>query len=369
MKILHNYILNEFFVNLFICLLILTLVMLLGNMVQLANLIINKGVGFWTVTKLFLYLIPYLLTYTIPIAALMGIFLTLGRWSADNEIIAIRSSGINIFGLVLPLIILGLILSLLLVILNDRIIPQVRYASRKALVDIGIKNPAAALEAGTFINSFQNYILFIYNIEGNKLSHVRIYEPINKQEGRTTARTIVAKHGEFICYPEKNIVKLKLMDGMSDEPDLKNPNNFYKLNFKTYFLTLSLNQELEGKNIPNKKPKDMTIRELESQIQKLKNSGINPAPLVTEIHKKISLAFSCFVFILIGCPLSLITHRREKTINFGLSLLVVMVYYLLLLGSEALSLQLYLPPHLAMWLPNILLGLPGVLFTYKLCVS
>ncbi len=363
MKILRNYFLREFIGPLFLALGVLTFVMMLGNLVKIADLVINKGINIFSVSKLFLLMIPYLLTYTLPIAALAAALLSLGRLSSDNEIVAIKASGINLFSLISPLLIVGIILSLVLVLFNDRVIPYAHYASRKTLIEVGIKNPAAALEPGVFINSFDKYILFIYRIDQNKLTNVRIYEP--QGEGKPT-RTIVAKHGEFIAVPEKKIVKLKLSNGTSDEPDPENPTNFYKLNFKTYFMTLNLTQAQDKDKI-GKKPKDMTIEELKVEINKLKMDGVDPTPLVTEIQEKIAIAFSCFVFILLGSSLAMITRRREKSINFGIAFVIVGVYYLLLMGSEALSLQGYVDPRIAMWIPNMIFGAIGGFLTYKLC--
>jgi lipopolysaccharide export system permease protein len=343
---------------------VLTFVMLLGNLVKIADLVINKGVEISSVSKLFLFMMPYLLTYTLPIAVLTAILLSLGRLSSDNEIVAIRASGISMFKVIAPLLSMGLMLSLLLVIFNDRVIPYAHYATRKTLIEVGMKNPTAALEPGVFINSFQKYVLFIYNIEDNKLSNVRIYEP---REGKPT-RTIVAKRGEFIAIPENRTVKLKLIDGTSDEPNPENPRNFYKLNFKNYFMTLNLNDGADKDKI-DKKPSDMTIQELNAEIKKLQKEGIDPAPLVTEINKKLALAFSCLVFILVGVPLAVITRRREKSINLGIAFVIVGFYYLLFIGSEALSLQGYLSPYIAMWIPNMIFGSIGAIMTYRLCVS
>lgn len=156
------------------------------------------------------------------------------------------------------------------------------------------------------------------------------------------------------------------MDGTSDEPDPNDPAVFYKLNFKTYFMTLNIAQQ-QDKNKIQKKPKDMTIQELKDEVAKLKNEGIDPAPLITQIHQKISLAFSCLIFIIIGSSLAILTRRREKSINFGIAFLVVGVYYLLLMASETLSLQGYLDPRIAMWLPNIILGSIGSFLLYRLC--
>lgn len=325
-------------------------------------MIINKGVNILSVGKLFLYLIPDLFVYTLPISVLSAIMLSLGRLSHDNEIIAIRSGGINLMKIIFPLLVVGTMLSLLLVIFSTRTIPYVHYARRKALIEVGMKNPAAALEPGVFISSFEKYVLFIYEIKGNQMFNIRIYEP--NDSGPT--RTIVAKKGEFITDPVKKIVRLKLIDGSADEPDPKNPKNFYKLNFKTNFLTLNFSEKAKTDNI-NKKPKDMTSQELKAAIEKMNSQGINPAPLRTEAAKRVSLAFSCVIFVLIGCPLAIITHRRERSINFAIAFLIAGVYYLLLLGSEAFSLQGHFQPELAMWLPNIILGSIGLFLTSRLC--
>lgn len=372
MRILRNYFLKEFIVPFMLSLGVLIFVMLLGNLIKLVELIITKGVNFLSVFKLFVFLIPYLLTYVIPIAVLSSVMLSLGRLSSDNEILAIRASGINIFRFISPLMVIGLTLSLFLIILNDRVIPKAHFATRKTLIDIGIKNPTAAIEAGTFIDSFQNYVLFVYSIEKNKqtgerniLNNVRIYEPQGKDK---PSRTIVARRGEFVSLPEKKTVKLKLIDGTSDEPDPNKPGEFFKLNFKTYYMTLNLSGQNEKGEL-EKKPKDMTIRELKEQIEKLNSQSIETAPLLTQLHQKLALAFSSLVFILVASPLAIITHRREKALNLGFAFLIVVLYYLLLIGFESLSLQGRLPPALSVWMPNIIFSLLGVTLLAKLCAS
>lgn len=368
MKILRNYFLKEFVAPLFLALGVLSFVMaLVGNLKKIADLVINKGLDLYSVLKLFLFMTPYIVTYALPIALLVAVLMSLGRLSNDNEIVAIRASGVNLFNLMLPLVIIGSVLSLSLIIFNDKAASYAHYTYRKTLIEIGIKNPTAALEEGVFINSFQKYVLFIYRVDQkkNKLSNIRIYEP--QGEGKPT-RTIVAKTGEFVAAPQTNSVKLKLMNGTSDEPDPENPVNFYKLNFKTYFLNLSLGQ-MQDKGDIRKKPKDMTIQELRNEISKLKTENIDPLPLITEINEKITLAFACLVFVLLGAPLAVITRRREKSINIGIALLLIIIYYPLFIGCEALAMQDMVNPWVIMWLPNALFGAIGAFLTFKLCVS
>jgi len=367
MKILRNYILKEFLSPLLLVLGVLTFVMvLIGNLKRIADLVINKGVDIFSVIQLLIYLMPYLVTYTLPISVLVAVLLALGRFSSDNEIIAIRSSGVSLFRLLMPLLIIGLILSMGLAVFNDRAASYAHFAYRKTLKQMGFKNPTAAFEEGVFINSFQRYILFIYHVDQkkNRLNNIRIYEP--QGEDKPT-RTIVAKAGEFIAMPEQNTIKLKLIDGTSDEPDPENPTSFYKLNFRTYFMNLDMAQMQD--KVVDKKFKEMTIHELKKEAKKLRSEGINPAPLITEIHEKLALAFSCFVFMLLGSSLGIITRRREKSINIGIAVLIIVLYYPLFIGCEALAIEGHLPPALALWLPNIIFGSIGSYLMYKLCAS
>lgn len=356
MKILRSYLLREIMIAFLFSLLIFTFALVAGNLIKLADLVINKGVNLALVGKLFLYLMPFLLSYTIPMSALSAMLLVFGRLSSDNEITAMRANGVNLYRLTLPLLIGGLILSMFSVILNDRILPESHFASRKIVKNIGAKTPAAYLEAGTFIKSFKDYIIFINEINKNSLNGVRIYQ---LQEGRPT-RTIIAKNGEFIVLENQNAVKLKLLNGTSDEPNPKNPLNFYKLNFNTYYLTLNLDDSMSSGEYIEKKPKEMNFREIKQEIKKLGLYHIDAPALIAEFHRKISISFASLVFIVIGIPLGIFTKRGEKTIQFAVALGVIVVYYLLMAGGMAISLKGVQPIALWMYLPNIIIAVAGI---------
>lgn len=367
MKILRTYFLKEFLGPLVLSLGVLSFVMVVvGNLKKVAELIINKGVDPISVAQLFLLMTPYIVTYALPISVLIAVLLSLGRLASDNEIVAVRASGVNIAAVLTPYLFTGFILSLALVIFNDRAASYAHYQYRKTLVDIGVRNPTAAFEEGVFINSFEKYVIFIYHVDqqNNRLSNIRIYEP---QGDDKPTRTIVAKSGEFITDPVRKTVKLKLIDGTSDEPDPENPRNFYKLNFKNYFMNLNLVENTQKGEI-EKKPKDMSFEEIRAQITQLRREGISPAPLITELNEKLALAFSCFVFILIGSALGVMTKRREKSINIGIALMVILVYYPLFVGCKALGIAGHIDPYFAMWIPNLLIGAIGSVLFVRICV-
>lgn len=361
MRIIRNYILRESIVPFFLALGVLTCVFLLGNLIKLANLVVNKGVSIQTVGNVFVLYIPVLLGYTLPIACLVSVIMTFSRFSADNEILALRANGIHLSKLLAPILIMGVIVSLICVILNERIIPYAHDKQHRLVKELGAENPAALLEAGLFIHAFDKQILFIHKIEGNVLHNVTIYQP--QDDGPT--RTIIAKRGEFTPVPGKKQIKLKLIDGTSDEPNLSNPNKFYKLNFKTFFMDLDLSKD---KKKVEKKPKSMTLKELTEEIHKLEILFIDTSRLETEYWRKITWSFSAFLFVFLAFPIAVITHRREKSANIVLAIGCAALYYLLSLGCEALSIKNVVPPYIIMWVPNSLMGMGALILNIK-CVS
>jgi lipopolysaccharide export system permease protein len=361
MKILRDHVLKEFAANFGTSLLTFLFIFLLGRgFIQMADLVFNKNVDPFLILKILFYSLPFMLTFIIPMSVLVATLMTFGKLSYDNELMAIRASGISMARTTVPVLAAVVLMSLFSYLLADRIASESHYVYRRLLMQVGIESPAAALEEGTFIKKFKNFVIFIYEIDGNKLRGIRIYQP---QEGRPT-RTIIAESGELISIPEKNIIKLKLNRGTSDEPDPKDPSRLYKLNFKTYDLPLNLTGSRQYEEL-GKKPKDMTVKELKSEIIRLGDSGIHDAyPLSAEIHNKAALALSSVAFALVGIPLGIATKRREKTVGFGISLALMTLYWTLLIAGKSLAQKGLAPPFLSLQFSNLIIGGLGAwLFT------
>jgi len=283
---------------------------------------------------------------------LVAILLTFGRLSADHEIIAMKASGISLGRIIRPILLSAMVLSVFLFILNDQIGPQSHFMVRKLSREIGMRTPAAILEEGVFIKRFKKMVLFIHRIHDNKLYGIRIYQP---QENGPT-RTITAKEGELIPVPAQNMIKLKLMDGISDEPKSRDSDEFYKLNFTNYYLPLNLSDK-NIRGVIDKKPKEKSIRELKKEYDYLlKEHKFTAHQLMAEIHKKIVMALSGFIFALLAIPLAITMKRSEKSFGFLLAMALAGFYWLLMIGMMALAKTGTVPPAFCMHFPNILLG-------------
>ncbi|OGW83604.1 MAG: hypothetical protein A2987_02950 [Omnitrophica bacterium RIFCSPLOWO2_01_FULL_45_10] len=364
MRILRDYILKEFSHAFLLSIVVFTFILLVGNIIKLADLVINKGVDILSVLKLFLFLVPWLLSFTLPVAALTAVILTFGRLSSDGELTAMKANGISLYRVAFPILMVGVIFSFASFFINDQISPNASYLSRKVVKEIGIRRPTAYLEEGTFIRGFENYVIFIYEIKGNKLKNIRIYQP---QEGKPT-RTIVAESGEINSIPEKNTIELRLFNGTSEEPSPTDAESFYKLNFMTYYMTLDLSKIFNKEKI-QKKTREMTINELNQEISNFLSQKIDPTQLYVEIYKKINMAIACFILVLMGIPLGIKAHRSEKSIGFGISLLFFALYWGLFLVGVAVSLKgkvslfsgvsLPVTPAVGVSLPNVIFFLLG----------
>ncbi len=346
MRILRTYLLKEHLSPFLVTLGGLTAVLLVGNVIKLAELVIAKGVSVLDILRLLIYLIPSMLSFTIPMACLIAMILAFGRLSTDYELIAMKASGIAPARLVLPMLTVAVVISGMMLVINDRLVPASHLAFRRQLKAIGIKRPTAYIEAGTFIKEFVPYIIFVYHVEGKSLLNVRIYQP----QATGPTRTIVADRGEFEPLPNEQGVRLMLYDGTIDEWDPEHPGSLYKVSFQTY--TMELVADAEALARMGQKLAEMTVRELFVERKRLTVLGVDPTPVTVELHDRIASSFATVVFVMFGLALGLRAHHHERLMVFVWVLAFFIAYYVAMVGTNAIALKGWIPIWLAMWLPN-----------------
>lgn len=357
MKILHRYIITEFIPPTLLALFIFTFILTMERIFDSINLLISKGVSFSTVVQLLGYALPPILVYTIPLAILAGALICFGRLASDNEITAIQASGVSLYTIFLPIIILSLAISVFLVSFNQQIAPRAYDRFRRLYYQIIHKNPVLKLEERTFLD-IRDYRLYVEKIKHKKgkLSGIIMYEM--REDGFPTL--ITAQAGNMIADEQRVI--FQLFDGTIQQKDKEDPNKYSITYFKNYNISIDLTQATPPKA---KRIKEMKKSELLQEIKRLRQDNIPTYSLEIEYHQRRSLAFAAFVFCLIGMPLGIRVRHRGKSIGFALSLLLFMLYWFLLVEGIRLGERGIAPPLLGVWIPNLAIGITGAWMIHR----
>ncbi len=343
-------------------LLIFTFVLFTARILKLVELVVNRGVSLLEIAKLCFFVTPAFFEITVPMAFLLGLLWGFGRLSADREIIALKSCGVSLYQMTLPVAVFtacvvggGLFLTL-------HVRPWSNASLKALLYEITKTHATAGLKEKTFNNDFEGLVIYAEEIRppGNILHGVMIAD--NRDNQRRDI--LFAPTGLVITNEHSHFLTLRLLDGTMNS--VGTPSKSYQTtHFSVYDVTLNFALALSETKELTRNPQEMSLKELQVVIlQKQREGTANHAELV-EWYRRFSLPFSCVVFLLIALPLSTRQGGAPRSHGFSLSLGVIFVYYLLLTVGEALGKKGVLYPALAMWLPNIVLGGIGIFFFQK----
>jgi lipopolysaccharide export system permease protein len=157
-KIINRYIFREIASSFIIILFILTFVLLMGKILQIMDLIINKGISVFSIAKLIFFLLPSFMLFTIPIALLIAILIAMGRLSADNEITALKTSGISLMQIYYPVAIASLITFIITIIVGYFLVPQSNFATKRLLFTIAQQNANIGIKEKVFNSDFKGFL-------------------------------------------------------------------------------------------------------------------------------------------------------------------------------------------------------------------
>lgn len=356
MSILRRYTLREMYAPFLMTLSLFTFIFLTGTIVKMVDTVLNKGIGAMDMLQILGLSIPEVFSFTLPTSALAAVVLAIGSFSQNNELRAMKAVGINPLTIMIPILLVAFLLSVFAVVFNDQVVSEASFAKRKLIKKVLFKNPSSLFEPNQFIKDFKGYIFHVKGVEGNRLDQVIVYQP---QEGQPT-RTIIAEHGEIVTSPDGGELIVKLYNGTIDEPE---KGELYKLDFETYSIP-PISVDSASKVV--KKPRELRFDELLWQLRE-GNYAKEEERLRdrAELQRKLSFSLAPFVFVLVGLPTAILVRRGELIWSFGISMSVVIIYYVLYVWVGTMANNGVLPPEIALWIPNFLLALLGLFLTKK----
>lgn len=358
-RTLTAYIISEVLPPFLLGLAAFTLMLLVARILRLVELVVTRGVPFLQIGKLFALILPTFLEMTVPMALLLGIFLGLGRLSGDHELLALKASGISPTQILLPIGTIALFISLITLLLTTLVRPAANLALKKELYNIAKNHVGTALREKVFNDDFPQVLIYVEDVvpPGDTSQGVLIVDRRNQAR----ENIIFAKVALILSDEESKTINLKLFDGAIYEREKKR-SSFSQTRFNTYDFKLDLEEAFSPIRKKERGPKEMSLRRLGKAIQLKEEQGLSPTAERIELHQRFSFAFAPLVLSLLGVSLVLVPTRSRASRSWGFTLCLswLLVYYGLLSMGKALGERDILPPVLALWIPNIVVGLIAI---------
>ena len=383
MRTTYTYVTKQVLATLLLAVAVFTFVLLLGNVLKkIIPLLVNQQAPLALVLKALGLLFPYLLAFALPIGLLTAVLLFFGRFCADQELTALRSSGVSLLHVAFPVIVLSLILSGICATINLRIGPLCRDACKDLIHGVNLQAAANWLTEGDLIQEIPGYYIYIGKKTGDVLQEVRVFELSDDK--------IVGDHSAPFGRLDVDNENRRLQITLTNATGLvrhREDDDWQLLEVLGVWHSKTI--QIQDRSDQRRKPKisHMTWSQLQTELDirmsaeetMAQSAAANlPAatdgaeaanrkkveivtPVKVQIHHQIAFSFACFSFALVGIPLGIRSHWR----NIGLSLLLLTLYYAFPIFVQSLEARPEWRPELIVWLPNFLFQGLGCFLLWK----
>lgn len=347
-RILDRYILKELLIPFFFGIFILTFLILIHQLLRLMELVIDKGVDLLSVGQIFLTLLPSFFLLTIPMAVLMSSVMTFNRLSNDNEITALKSSGVGFYRYLRPVLFFSVAAALVTLFMGMIAQPWGGGSFKSLAMKILKKRASVGIEEGKFNGTFSDIMIYVESMPTfTEMEGVFIYDV----RDQNAPKIIVAKKGILLNDPRTGAIEFHLLNG-SLHAQRKEGADYQHVVFATYDLRLDLGSVLQGGNTNLETP---TYREIKKNVEASGGKDLRALRLLSEFYKNFSFSLASLVFGLVGVPLGIISGRTGRLGGFTVGIGLITLYYLLnTLGDYLITIR-FATPFLAVWVPHFAL--------------
>ncbi len=291
-------------------------------------------------------------------AVLLASLLTFGRLSGSSEIIVMRAGGINFLRLAMPVYIMAFLISIGAIAFNEFVVPKTNHMYQTIIREEIMKRSTPQT---------QDHVV-LKNVDGdtiNSLMYARTFDATTKQLKLITVQQFT--NGNLTQVENANMAEWNgqywiMHDGiiydLSAEGGVERTMHFSQ---QVMPITSDPNKIAQSK----KEPEEMTIKELKLQIKAYEASYANSKKLEMELYQRFSIPIASFVFALVGAPLGLQKQRSSSSIGFGLSVLIIFIYYGVMTFTAALGKGGALNPMVASAIPDVLGVIAGLYLNWR----
>lgn len=282
MRIISRYVLLQHVAPFFFALSALTLLMLLDQLAKQFHRLVGKGLGAQVIAEVFFYSIPFILAVIVPMAVLVAVLYAFNRLAADNEISALKASGVSLARITAPVVLASIFVAVGLVWFNDTVLPEANHRLASLRSSIMAKEPTFALQERG-VNEVLDGRLFIQaaridNASG-RLENVTIWD----ERDVDRSRTIYAASGIMEFNENQTDLYLTLQDGKVQETRSESPDVFREAWFTTNIvriaevgneLSLEMNRHRSDRELPID---SMRVRQTEATAEAFRVEGLSHA--------------------------------------------------------------------------------------------
>lgn len=328
---------------------------------KLTDFYSNLGIGIITLVKLFFLSLPSIIVLTFPMATLLATIMAYSRLSNDSEITAFRAGGVSVYKLVIPALVMGLVMSIFAIGLNEYIVPRSNYLYDKIVWEFQHGEKMPSTQYNLYLTPIDNesnrpdYILYTHKFNGDTGVMNDVY--LQDYEQGEPNVLIKAEKAEWLetgwKFYNGKIIYLETGERVPG------------LEFDEYNATQIFNEPGEISKL-NKKVSDMNFRELTEYINLLESQGREVLEEKVKLHQRLSIPFASFIFALLAAPLGIKPGRSSgSAVGMGLSIIVIFIYYILMTVGDAMASQGTIQPWLGAWLQNIVFLILGSILLYR----
>lgn len=363
-RTLSLYLIAEVLPPFFLGLLAFTLILLIARIIKLIDLVVTRGVPVLQIVKLFSLILPTFLELTVPMSFLLAILLGLGRLSNDQELLAMKASGVSPNQIFWPIAIVAIVIALITLTLTLFARPAANFALKKELYNIAKTRVGTALKERVFNDDFPKILIYVEELKppGNTAQGILIVDKRDKDR----EDIILGKVAIISTDEETNSLGLRLFDGSIYGRE-KNRPGFSETRFNIYDFKFDLDELVGTVRQKDSGPKELPLSDLLERIKVKQSQGTQGIAERMELHQRISFGFAPMVFCLLGVSLALLPRnsRASRSSGFMLCLFWLLSYYALLSLGKALGDKNLLHPLPALWLPNIVVSAIAIHFFRK----
>jgi lipopolysaccharide export system permease protein len=333
-----------------------TVLLVMNHLFYLARLIIGQGIGIQIALVLMAYKVPYFIAFSAPMGALLATVWGMGRLADHNELAALRVSGVSLVRIAMPIVAAGAVVAAGTLVFAEGVVSLAEDQYRVAMADVMARGPE--------LHPVENVFFQAPIPQGNALYSAHRYDPKSRTLEAVTVvymtprQPLEVVEADHAVYAQGSQWTFK-----TGHVYVLSEGQMVSTKFDT--LSVTVPRSPEDFTLAPKQPPDMSIRELLGEIARYRRSGGDARPYVGELNTKVATALSAVAFVLLAVPLSLRPHRSGPSMGFGMSILILVAYYIIAIPAQLAADGHALSPIVAAWLPDLLVGGAGVILLLR----